>query len=481
MWTYPGLFVKKTSGGLVRGRELCDLFVAFDNNLLIFSDKTSRFGPVSDLELSWSRWFREAVAAAALQAQGAKRRLLRNASDVFIDQECTIPFPLAIDPARARFHLIVVAHGAAKACSEVLGGSGSLIVRTDLKGIGAHTVPFVVGDIDPSDVFIHVFDDTTLDIVMKNRDTITDFTHYLRKKEDFLRSGRPVAVEGEEDLLAIYLQTVSGRNEHDFEILPEATGGLTIAGSFWDDFADSPQRKCQLKHDEISYSWDLLTDKFNHHALIGDQVDLKRNRRTRAAEAVSETEQVTRFMAREPRVRRRMLARELNELIAKTNQRARGIYVVEPSGPGDPYYAFLAFPGFRGTWNGVMTEDYLEYRRERGYALHSLMMTVKLKFPDAEHLVGIATESGLDAYPRTEDCGYIDARDWCEYLQEEAIARQRELRLLETTKRRQRRIQEFPSVTISGELLFPPGKNPRNRPCPCGSGVKFKRCHGAAR
>jgi len=52
MWSYPGLFVKKTSNGLVRGRELCDLFVAFDNNLLIFSDRTSQFGPAETLELS---------------------------------------------------------------------------------------------------------------------------------------------------------------------------------------------------------------------------------------------------------------------------------------------------------------------------------------------------------------------------------------------------------------------------------------------
>lgn len=477
MWTYPGLFVKKSKHGLTRGRELCDLLVVFDNTLIIFSDKECEFGPTTELELSWSRWFSEAVVEAAGQARGAKRRLLRHSRELFLDQECTIPFPLTIDTARARLHLIVVAHGASRACSEILGGSGSLMIRTDLKGREAHTVPFAIGDLYPSDAYVHVFDDTTLEIVMQARDTITDFAHYLHKKEAFLRSNRPIAVDGEEELLAIYLQTVNDRNEHDLVILPEATASLTVIGSFWEDFINSPQRLCQLDHDAISYSWDLLIEKFNQHAWRGDQLDLSQEQGA-SAQGVAETERVTRLMAREPRTRRRMLARDLNGLVQKTAADARGIYIVGPSNTGDPYYAFLAFPVWNGTWTGVITEEYLQYRRARGYALHSLMLTVKLKFPDAMDIVGIATESGLEAYPRSEDCGYIDARDWCDHLHHEAIFRQKELNLLERATVRHRTDQEFPSVTLAGELLFPVGRNPRNKPCPCGSGLKFKRCHG---
>lgn len=478
MWSHPGLFVKKTIKGVTQGRELCDLFVVFEDTVIIFSDRTCEFGPTADLELSWSRWFRETVIAAARQAQGAKRRLLRNTYELFHDQRCTIPFPLTVDPTHTRFHLIVVAHGASKACAEVLGGSGSLMLRTDLKGPTAHTVPFAIGDLDPQDTFVHVFDDTTLDVVMQGRDTITDFTHYLRKKETFLRSSRPIAVDGEEDLLAIYLQTMNDRREHDFVILPEATGSLTITGPFWNDFSASPQRLAQLEHDAISYSWDLLIEAFNHHAWQGDQLDLYDDEPTAHAVNVAETERVTRFMAREPRTRRRMLATDLNQLVAKTAANARGILVVTPSNSGDPYYAFLAFPGWEGTWTGVVTEGYLHYRRIRGHVLHSLMLTVKLEFPDAEHIVGIATESGLEAYPRSEDCGYIDASDWCDHLQRQAVARQAELSLLKTVNIGRKIIHEYPSVTLAGELLFPPGKNPRNKPCPCGSGLKFKRCHG---
>lgn len=480
MWSYPGLFVKKTMRGVVRGRELCDLFVVFEDNVIIFSDKTCEFGSTGELELSWSRWFRDTVIAAARQARGAERRLHRAAKDLFLDKECTIPFPLNFDPIRARIRLIVVAHGASKACSELLGGSGSLMLRTDIRGHKAHTPPFTIGDLDPSDTFVHVFDDTTLDAVMQARDTITDFTHYLDKKERFLRSERPIAVDGEEDLLAIYLQTATDCGEHDFVILPQATGGLTITGSFWSDFVQSPQRKCQLEHDAISYSWDLLIEKFNHHALGGNQLDLHGNEHTSSADVVTETERVMRFMAREPRTRRRILARDLNELVERTAADTLGISVVGPSNDGDPYFAFLTFPEWRGTWTGTLTEDYLEYRHMRGYdVLHSLILAVKLKFPDAEHIVGIATESGLDAYLRTEDFGYIDARDWCDHLEKQAIARQQELALLEKANIRRRTVQEFPSVTLGGDLLFPPGKNPRNKPCPCGSNLKFKRCHGA--
>lgn len=477
MWSYPRLFVKKITRNVVSGRELCDLLVLFEDTVLIFSDKGSEFGPTAELELSWSRWFRATVTESARQARGAERRL-RKGIALFLDQECTKPFHLQLDPARIRVHLIVVAHGASKACAEVLGGSGSFLIRTDLHGDKAHTVPFAVGDLDPTDTFVHVLDDMTLDVVMQARDTITDFTHYLQKKETFLRAGRPIAVDGEEDLLAIYLQTVTNAGEHDLVILPKATGSLTITGSFWSDFIESPQRKNQIEHDAISYSWDILIEKFSHHALRGDQLDLDEDDCTSSSESVIETERVMRFMAREPRTRRRILARDLNGLVEKTKADTRGIYIIGPSIVGDPYYAFLAFPAWTGDWTGAMTAEYRQYRRVRRYVLHSLMLTVKLKYPDSQHIVGIATESGLDAYPRTEDFGYVDGGDWCDHLQQEAVVRQLELGLMKKVRTWQRTVQEFPAVTLEGRLLFPPGKNPRNTPCPCGSGLKFKRCHG---
>ena len=59
-------------------------------------------------------------------------------------------------------------------------------------------MPFTIGQIDPAKGYVHVFDDTALDIVMSTLDTITDFTAYLTKKEQFLTGNRIVMAAGKE-------------------------------------------------------------------------------------------------------------------------------------------------------------------------------------------------------------------------------------------------------------------------------------------
>ena len=65
--------------------------------------------------------------------------------------------------------------------------------------------PLLIGDVEPVGTFVHVFDDVTLDIVMQELDTVTDFSEYLDKKSAFFRSGHLVEAEGEEDVLSYYL------------------------------------------------------------------------------------------------------------------------------------------------------------------------------------------------------------------------------------------------------------------------------------
>jgi hypothetical protein len=57
---------------------------------------------------------------------------------------------------------------------------------------------------------------------------------------------------------------------------------------------------------------------------------------------------------------------------------------------------------------------YEEYRETRRNILEIYCKTVKLKFPEAQHIVGIATESGFDNEGRSEDTMYVDAIDWTE-------------------------------------------------------------------
>jgi hypothetical protein len=179
-----------------------------------------------------------------------------------------------------------------------------------------------------------------------------------------------------------------------------------------------------------------------------------------------------RFLAREPRTRRRMLADSLLQLIHTTPAWLRATRVITPSRPGDPYYAFLLFPVPDGMTHRA-------YRELREVFLDALLKIVRLTYSDAKDIVAIATESGLHTTPRTEDAGYLDARDWCDAMQADAVECQQHLGLLTKLTTRHVHTDEFPVASLDGELLVRPPKNPRNKLCPCGSRKKYKRCHGS--
>lgn len=187
LWSYAGIFrdqwISPTSK---EGKEVCDLLVVFQDHILIFSDKDCAYQMDGDEEINWRRWFKRAVQNSAKQIWGAERWIKENPQRLFLDSACTqrFPFPLP-DPTKAIFHRIVVAHGVVEACKARLGGSGSLMMISDLIG-PQHTAKvndggrlFTIGQIDPAKGYIHVFDDTTLDIILCHLDTITDFLLYL--------------------------------------------------------------------------------------------------------------------------------------------------------------------------------------------------------------------------------------------------------------------------------------------------------------
>jgi len=125
MWSYPAVYRDQgRKNGKGDGKELCDLLVVFDNHVIIFSDKDCCFKS-GDLDIAWPRWFRKAVMKSAGQ-WGAQRWIRDYPNLIFLDRGCSQPFPVSFpDPDKAIFHRIVVAHDAARACEQVLGGSGS--------------------------------------------------------------------------------------------------------------------------------------------------------------------------------------------------------------------------------------------------------------------------------------------------------------------------------------------------------------------
>ena len=451
LWSYPNLYRAK-------GKELSDLLVVFGNSILIFSDKTCEYPTTDNPELNWSRWFRRAVAKSAKQLWRAEQWIKQHPDRVFLDKECSQGFPFDIDTTKARVHLILVARGVAEACRDFFGsGSGSLMIRNDVKGVDKHSAPFVIGDIDPAKTFVHVLDDTTLDILMGALNTVSDFTSYLSKKEVLLRSGKNIFSTGEEDLLPYYMTKMKGE-EHDFDF-PEDSDGIGILEGEWERFCENPQRKAQLEEDKISYFWDVLIEQFNMHALSGTQYMV-------SAGGIKDSEKVMRFFASESRFKRRLLAKAILGLIEKTPENICGRRFSIPLDEDGPYYVFVAFPRKK-----EHTEK--EYRAFRGEYLKVCCMVVRSVYPKAHDIIGFATEAGKSTEGRSEDAMYFDGRHWNDEMHKEAKELQEKLGILVEPTYYKVHDTEFPDIPDKQV-----SKVGRNKKCPCGSGIKYKKCHG---
>jgi hypothetical protein len=323
--------------------------------------------------------------------------------------------------------------------------------------------PFKVGWFDASRTFIHVLDDVSLRIVLNSRDTITDFLHYVRAKESFLHQlqegGKHFFCAGEEELLAQYFLTFEN-DQHGFK---DTSGfsGISIVEGDWYFFENSPERAAQLEADRISYAWDSPIEKFNENILGGTSYHVTDPK-------IANREKVIRFLAREPRVRRRILAEAFLGLFDNVKPTQRANRIISPSTTGDPYYCLLLLPKLPG-------QSYEEYREGRRRFLEICCYVTKLVCPDAMDILALATENSREVN-RSEDALYFDASSWNEEMQEQARKWQKDLGLLVNLTRFEEKVSEFPDVSMGSVL--PPGPNPRNKPCPCGSGKKYKRCHG---
>jgi hypothetical protein len=322
----------------------------FEKDIIIFSDKHVEYRLHADPKVAWRRWYKNAIKESAKQIYGAEQWIKKYPDSLFLDPLCTQPFPLPIPKTeRMRIHRVIVAHGAAGACRRALGGSGSLMIVPSLIGdehllsdddhislmSGGPTVlpsarPFMIGQLDPSKGFVHVLDDTTLDVLLRTLDTVKDFVEYLVRKERFITAGKLGFAAGEEDLLAYYLSRIGSDGWHDF-ILPGGMHFIGIDEGLWLNYQQHPQRLAQLQADEISYQWDGLIERFNKNILNDTQYET-------TARGVAHSERLVRFLAREPRTRRRLLTNAFVDLYQRLGTQPWKVRVIEPFSPGDPFY-----------------------------------------------------------------------------------------------------------------------------------------------
>lgn len=384
LWSFRNVYRDQGKRGEGVGKELCDLLVVLDHHVIIFSDKSCVFREGDDVPLSWKRWFKRAVWKSAEQIRGAERWLRSHPDRVFVDPKCDHPIPVPLpEPEAMQVHRVVVAVGAAGACQARLGGSGSLVIAPDIAGKahfeGDIVEPFAVGVLEPARGYVHVLDEVALDVVLGEMDTVSDLVEYLTKKESFVQSGRLGRAAGEEDLLAYYMRDVGPDDRHDF-LVPENADPIFLDEGFYEDMLGRPEYKARKEADRVSRLWDGLIEHVTTHVLGGTLAS--------ASHGTEGVERQLRIMAREPRVSRRLLSRQIKLKIERTPPGEFGVLAIFAPDAAEDAYVFMLFP--------VFVDDYVVYRAARVEMLKRYCMLLCLEKPTLKRVVGIATDSPPD-------------------------------------------------------------------------------------
>lgn len=464
LWSYPN----PTKDD---GHELCDLVAVFGNYVFLFFDRHKQLPEASDKDpqVLWDRWKRNVIDRQVKTAHGAER-YIRSGRPIFVDAKATIPFPLAIDSQKAIIHKIVVAHGAKEACERSSDQNvyGSLAI-TYCESDGGATHPFHV-EIDRRNP-VHVFDSHNLPIVLGELDTVSDFSNYLDEKLRAVAKFDSLVYCGEEDLLGHYLLNYDKKTkQHIIGTKRADVNGVMIGEGEWHDFVKTDIYKNTKSENRISYFWDELIQRTCQNALdgtLGGNSDL-----TREQSAIFE-------MVKEPRFIRRAIADKIKRAIVNfpdhAGQLTRQVTLIPSYLPGVAYVFFqLRTPEeFR---------TYLDYLGKRRTLLEIACGAAKNKFSHLTKIIGI----GMDA-PKfagdtnSEDFILLSCDTWSDEMRDYYEEQNREWCFFGTSQLKQfsEHVTQFvppPAVTVSN--VRSSSKVGRNEPCPCGSGRKYKKCHG---
>jgi hypothetical protein len=397
LWAHANLHTAQDMrAGKGSGKEFADVLVVFGDDVIIFSDKHVVFQHGKPIELAWSRWFRHAVADSARQLYGAVSWLRRFPDRVFLDARCTRPLPVRLPPAdRARYHLVAVTRGSREACERRFPGSlGTLQIRTDVEGNAHETAPFTIGVLDRTKPFVHVLDESSLEVVMAELDTITDFVAYLTERAKFLTTPQlTVAAAGEEQLVAVYITQGDGAIHPFLPMNIEAERPATVVfdESHYGALRARPEYQAKRRQDDRSRAWDEMIERFIR---LGDP----RLAFPALEQSSHDTEEALRLMAGESRFRRRLLVESLVGMLTAAadepgRRRARVFTAREQP---ELLYIFLVTPLQPG-------ETQQEYRQHRVALLHAYCRCAKLRFPQAVNFVAIGFDHPARAEPMASE------------------------------------------------------------------------------
>jgi len=257
---------------------------------------------------------------------------------------------------------------------------------------------------------VHVFNEPALELLGRELDTVTDFTDYLTRREQVIRSRQLLDVGGEHDLLACYLCTDGPDGSHDF---PITAGGqkISIAEGTFNGLAKQPQYMAKRKADEVSYKWDQLIGHFAKDILEGIAVSADGDNAD-----LYEAEEALRSMALERRLHRRLLGQSVGHMFREAedlgvDRFARVMLPQKRSADRSVGYIVLILAYREAKFDG----DYDLYRRYRKAMLEAYCLDVLDKYPDLKRSFAI----GFDASPKvtgrkggSEDIVALEIAEW---------------------------------------------------------------------
>jgi hypothetical protein len=392
LWAFANLHTEEGfKDGRGSAKEFADALLIFGNDVVLFSDKHVMFHEDKPVDVGWARWYRKAIHKSAQQLYGALNWLRRFPNRIYLDAKCSRPLPISIlDPSEARYHLVAVTRGSYDACAKWFPGSlGSHQIATDIHGVPQAKRPFTVGVGEVGKPFLHIFDEFSLEVVLKEFDTAIDFITYLRARETFLGDqNHLVMAAGEEQLVASYQLNSDGQNHWFTDRSAEAEKASLL--SFDESIYPSLQQRSEYRAKQIvdkpSYVWDELIERFIRlgDPKIVDPEFVQNN---------AETEEGLRIIASESRFRRRMLVGSLREVMLKAAENSSGGWIARTvtAEGSNLVYIFLIFAKLE-------KDSYDSYRKYRVAVLHAYCKSAKLKFPEAGTFVGIAFDHPLKNY-----------------------------------------------------------------------------------
>ena len=445
LWSYPNTFRDQKQSGKGDGKEICDLLVVCDKHILIFSEKTIAWTD-GDLNVVWRRWAKRAIRDALKQIKGAERWLTEHPERIFLNRECTDPFPLNIPSHDDRvIHRVIVAKGATEACRQHFPDHfGSLFIKpsiTDCAHWDGHPAviePFAIGDVDPDGAFVHVMDEVTLDIIMQELDTVRDLTDYLEKKAAFIRSGRLLRAQGEENLLAHYVTQVNDQDEHDF-VFDDEMELVTIDGLSYARFTTDPGYIAKKQADKISYLWDRLIETFTTPMLAGTSLTPEGY-----DSALKNQELGVRYMALQRRFERRSLGKAFWDALERGKIEPHFFRVVMAPAEGRDNETVFFIQTIK---NSALMGGYEEYRQVRTNGALIYAKGLLEQHPHLKRVVGISCEPPGQKQGSSEDLIYIEQAEWSDEERREIRQNCKDARVLQKKAREIPLFeQEFPEV-----------------------------------